>query len=166
MHSGMTLLKKLRSALLLRCCTGVALTIALTGCSRSGSTISAASPEQKDSISLWIQQAKDTSGAAKIALLEKACRHIYQLPDDSLKLKHLTALSYEYLESTDSVTFRKVNREAMLLAVKAKDSSALADTYWDLGDYLSNKLNKADSGFYCYIKAQQLYEKLENSFSS
>ena len=122
--------------------------------------------QQKDSITLWLEQAGDTVSPIKEKLLEKAYAAASRLPEDTVKAKHFVKLSYIYFETADTTVFRNINNEAIALTKKLKDTSGLADVYWDLGDYLSDRLYKKDSGYYYYAEAQKLYEKTGDTFSS
>ena len=122
--------------------------------------------QQKDSIALWIAQAENAAPLARKPFLDKAYLKLSNLPNDTLKAKHLTTLTYLYSETIDTLSFRKVSKEAIQLNTRLNDSANLADIYWDLGDYLSGKSYKKDSAYYYYSKAQRFYERLGNDFSS
>ena len=121
--------------------------------------------KQKDSIGIWLQQAEDTIAGEKLPLLEKAYRAVTHLRNDTVKTKYLVDISYQYSKTDSDIAFRKVNKEAIQLADKLGDSLSLTDAYWDLGDHFS-KAGKNDSAYYSYYQAQQIYEKLEDDFSS
>lgn len=122
--------------------------------------------QQKDSITLWIAQAENVTPLERKSLLDKAYLKLSDQPNDTLKATHLVKLSYLYTKTEDTISFRKVSKEAIQLNERLNISINLADIYWDLGDYLSDKTYKIDSAYYYYYKAQQLYEKTGNTFSS
>ncbi|RRQ48469.1 hypothetical protein DZC72_12250 [Maribacter algicola] len=100
----------------------------------------------------------------KKADLQNAFDLLSTIKSDSLQLRLLSNLSY-YIEPQDSAFFREVNATTRHLAIKSKDSLALANAYWDLGFHYSRNSSK-DSSFYSYSEAQKIYEELGNKFLS
>lgn len=156
-------LKKLFCSVWCFCC--IIMVLAVVSCGDKKKSPDAEALQPKDSITLWLEQAGDTTGQPKLRLLEKAYRAVSPLPEDTVKTKHLVELSYQYARTDDSITFRKISKEAIKITNVLKDTSRLTDVYWDLGDYFS-RLDKNDSAYYYYAKAQLLYEKLNDDSTS
>ena len=101
----------------------------------------------------------------KIEILNDAYRTSSKMKSDSLKNSLLVEISYQYLKYEDSLEFLRVNKEANELSITLKDSSAIAATFWDLGDYYDAK-NKVDSAYFNYHSAQKIYEANRDNFNS
>ena len=144
----------------------LSLVLILSSCADTNTITTPKASQQKDSIALWITQAKATVSQEKESLLQKAYRAVTLLPEDTIKAKHLENIANAYFNTTDTLTALKINKETIQLALKIVDSSSLAGAYWDLGYYLSERQHKKDSGFYYYAQAQQLYEGLGNTYYS
>ncbi|MBU2996061.1 hypothetical protein KO500_06430 [Cellulophaga baltica] len=93
-------------------------------------------------------------------LFKQILLQVNQLKIDTVKLKHLSNLSYKSIYSTDSLFFRQVNHDAIKLAEIQKDSSILGDAYWDLGLFLENT-KQIDSTFFYYNKSLNIFSNLE-----
>ena len=144
----------------------LSLVLILYSCADTNTITTPKASQQKDSISLWIDQAETAVSPEKENLLQKAYGAVILLPEDTIKAKHLDDIAYAYFDTADTLKARKINKETIHLALKTGDSSSLAGAYWDLGDYLSDTRYKIDSGFYYYAQAQQLYESLGNTYYS
>ena len=144
----------------------LSLVLILSSCADTKNGTAPKASQQKDSIASWLSQAEAAVSPKKESLLQKAYGAVIPLPEDTVKTKHLLALAYAYFETPDTLTARKINKETIQLALKTGDSSSLAGAYWDLGDYLSDRRYKIDSGFYYYAQAQRLYEGLGNTYYS
>ncbi|MEM9686441.1 MAG: hypothetical protein AAF934_05915, partial [Bacteroidota bacterium] len=144
----------------------LSLVLILSSCADTKNGTAPKASQQKDSIASWLSQAEAAVSPKKESLLQKAYGAVIPLPEDTVKTKHLLALAYAYFDTADTLTARKINKETIQLALKTGDSSSLAGAYWDLGDYLSDRRYKIDSGFYYYAQAQRLYEGLGNTYYS
>ncbi len=122
---------------------------------------------QKDSISLWIEYSNNMAldFPQRKLYLDKAFKKTLVQQNDSLKNVYLSKIGLNYYRLNDSLSFRKVNRLSIKLAMQLGDSTTLAYDYWDLGNYFSKKEVK-DSAYYSYFQAQKIYEGLENHFYS
>ncbi|MFD0797531.1 tetratricopeptide repeat protein [Maribacter chungangensis] len=123
------------------------------------------SPKQDllDSVSNYIAKSRNDviSASDRFDYLLKALAYSKNIEEDSLKSKAFSRLSYAFNRQGDSIQFRKVNRIAISLAEKIKDSIVLAEAYWDLGDFF-RKFSVPDSAYYSYSQAQKLYESKED----
>ncbi|QWX85504.1 hypothetical protein H0I23_07660 [Cellulophaga sp. HaHaR_3_176] len=98
----------------------------------------------------------DLEQRKKIA--KEAAHKINLITTDSIQLKHLSNLSYKSINLKDSLFFRTINKQTIVLAKKQKDSIALAEAYWDLGIFLDNT-KLIDSTYYYYNEALTIYIK-------
>ena len=120
---------------------------------------------QQDSISTWVANAenKNLPKKERLIFLEKAYILNKKQPKDSNATKTLSTISYTYYQLKDTLLFRKTNKETIALAKISKDSTTLANSYWDLGGYLSNK-KVNDSAFFYYHKAQKIFSAKKNNY--
>lgn len=83
---------------------------------------------------------------------------------DSIKKEFLIDVSYFHLKNTDSIEFRKWNSELINFSKNKKDTSALAESYWDLASFF-NDHHKYDSAYYYYNQSSNLYYKINDKYS-
>lgn len=83
---------------------------------------------------------------------------------DSLRKKFLINVSYYHLNNQDSLEFRKWNSELLDFSEIKKDSSALAEGYWDLASFFNNYY-RYDSAYYYYNRSSNLYYEIEDNYS-
>jgi two-component system, NarL family, sensor kinase len=122
---------------------------------------------QLDSIDLWIATAKNNEYPLekRNQQLQKAYLLVKELDSDSLKTKQLSQISLTLLDLSDSLMFRKANRETLQLAKKINDSVTAAEAHWDLATFFRNK-SIADSAYFHYAEGQKLYDLLNNQYYS
>ncbi|MDP5231058.1 MAG: ATP-binding protein, partial [Cellulophaga sp.] len=118
---------------------------------------------KNDSITRWIDSSlNDTlTPYEKQILLFKAFDRLKKFPDDSLKMMQLSKLSYYSIDTEDSLFFRTMNNETILLSEKLKDSLALGEASWDLALYF-DKINTKDSALFYYNKTIIIFSNLKN----
>jgi signal transduction histidine kinase len=118
-----------------------------------------------DSISIWIQNAKNESinpENRKQELYKAYQKNNFQR-NDSIKNSNLSKIAYEGYQLKDSAFFKKVNLEVLKLAIKLGDTFRIADTHWSYGMYyLEKELN--DSAYYHYQKAFDYYQAINHEF--
>ncbi|UCD62174.1 MAG: hypothetical protein JSV59_06330, partial [Flavobacteriaceae bacterium] len=121
----------------------------------------AANIYSSDSTLLWIKYGKDSDLPFKDRekFLQKAYKQTKNKLNDSVRLYYLSELSLGYLSMKDSVNFRKVNDNAILLAKEIRDSVTHAGLHWDRATFYNNYFIK-DSAYYEYGQAEQLYTGL------
>lgn len=107
----------------------------------------------------------DTDTLSRNIFFHKIHQKISELENDSLKNISLFLLSYKAMELNDSINFFKLNNEGISLSMKLKDTSKIAESYWDLAQYYSQN-NEFEKAFLNYAKAQKLYKSVEKSFES
>lgn len=125
----------------------------------------AAQTAEIDSISIWIQNAKNESinfENRKVDLY-KAYQQNNLQKNDSVKNSNLAKIAYEGYELKDSVFFLKANLEAQKLSIKLRDTFGIADTHWSYGMYyLEKELN--DSAYYHYFEAYKYFQVAKHKF--
>jgi len=118
-----------------------------------------------DSISIWIQNAKNKSlnlENRKQALYKAYQQNTFQ-KNDSVKNSNLAKIAYEGYQLKDSVFFLKANLEAQKLSIKLRDTFGIADTHWSYGMYyLQKELN--DSAYYHYYEAYKYFQVVKHEF--
>ena len=116
-----------------------------------------------DSTQVWIKNGTDANLPLKTRkeFLQKAYNNTANEFNDSLRLSYYAKLSFAYLNLQDSINFRNVNKSARILSEEIKDSVALAELYWDLGDFYRNNFYK-DSAYYEYGQAEKIYTTLKD----
>ncbi|MFS4418462.1 tetratricopeptide repeat protein [Maribacter sp. 2307ULW6-5] len=111
-----------------------------------------------DSVTHWMALAEQrhVSEHQRYDHLERALELAKGLKTDSIRLQKLSALSYRLSRGARNDLFRRANWGAQDLARKLKDSLALANSYWDLGDH-HVVAHAQDSAYLFYSKAQNIF---------
>jgi len=139
-------------------------TFSIIGCHTPNQDIVAKIAEI-DSISIWIQNAKNVSldfRNRKQSLYKAYQQNNFQ-KNDSVKNSNLAKIAYEGYELKDSVFFLKVNLEAQKLSIKLRDTFGIADTHWSYGMYyLENELY--DSAYYHYYEAYKNFQGINHEY--
>ena len=112
-----------------------------------------------DSINIWTAESYEADSKRKLELQYKAYQFAINSPTDSIKSLHLSNLSYNQRFISDSSLYRQINKEAILVNQKIKDTSAIASAYWDLAYFFENKKVR-DSAFFYYSEALNLYNEI------
>ncbi|WP_169051701.1 tetratricopeptide repeat-containing sensor histidine kinase [Flavobacterium sp. H122] len=86
--------------------------------------------------------------------------------NDSVKLSCLSKISKESNLFSDHTLFKKANRLAVELAEKSRNSSVLANLYWDLGNFYTSNMPMNDSAFYYYYKAEKIQSETGLHYNS
>ncbi|ADV50934.1 histidine kinase [Cellulophaga algicola DSM 14237] len=143
----------------------ILLVLFLFSCTKNDSSTQENSSTEiiQDSLFTLVNSSSDTNLnlEERKKIIQEAFYKVNLLRTDSIKLKHLTNLSYNSIQLKDSIFFRTINKETIELAKKQKDSVAMAEAYWDLGIYLENT-KLIDSTYYYYNEALTIYSKLKN----
>lgn len=117
--------------------------LACSTCGYSQNTSSSTNQNNlRDSVGIYIEQSKsDAVGATqRLDFLIRAFKFSKKIEIDSIKAQSLSKLSYQFYRHGDSLWFREVNRDAIELSKKIKDSSLIALAYWDLGDFFKRNI--------------------------
>jgi len=90
---------------------------------------------------------------------------INSLAVDSLKQQLIFDISYRYYLKNDSLHFRYWNNLSNSIARKNNDSSKIAESHWDLGNFY-NKNSIPDSAYYHFNKALLTYKDIGDEYYS
>lgn len=90
---------------------------------------------------------------------------VNSLSVDSLKLQLIFDISYKYYLKSDSIQFRFWNSFSNEIAEKYSDSSKIAESHWDLGNFY-NKYSVPDSAYYYFNNAYNEYKRIGDEFFS
>ncbi|WP_176974416.1 tetratricopeptide repeat protein [Tenacibaculum sp. MAR_2010_89] len=116
---------------------------------------------QNDSIDIWIKQSKNKN-LTKInrkKLLEKAYDQIIS-NDKVLPLK-LSSIAYELYNLKDTISFFKINKQALKLALKIDHTYAIGDAHWNYATYYI-RLEIYHKAYFHFNKAYQSFIKKGN----
>lgn len=96
----------------------------------------------------------------KLKFLDSLNSFSNSLKNDSLTRKLLFDLSSEYYYLNQSTESLSVSQRILKLSEQAKDTSAIAKSYYYIGD--TYEVNHKDSAYYYYQKAEKIYRILKN----
>lgn len=119
-----------------------------------------------DSTDFYITQSEQTS--LNFNEQHHFLEHAYQLTEntqDTVKNQNLLKIAYQTYLLNDSIFFKKVNSEALLLSEKLHDSAAIADAHWNYGNFFVDK-EVMDSAYYHYNKAYNNFRAIQNEYYS
>ena len=86
-----------------------------------------------------------------------------RISSDSLRNLANFRMSYHFYHAGDSLSFRSWNKKTLNLSKRRRDSSKIAESCWDLGNFFT-KRGVADSAFFYYNKAFNLYKRVGNEY--
>ncbi len=112
----------------------------------------------KDSVALWLTEAQKNDALLsnqKKGLLNKAFKYAEANYSDSVKTRAYSKISLAYKDLADTLWFKKINADLMVLALKIEDYQSLGEAHWDLGSLY--QLSKPDSAYYHYKEAYQFF---------
>ena len=112
--------------------------------------------EKKDSISVWIKKSKQSSLELpkQKQFLLKAYTKLKTQEIDSINLKIWSDIAYQQFKLNDTILFKKINKEALSLATKLKDSFVIGDIHWSYATHY-NKKQVYDSAYYHFNTAEK-----------
>lgn len=118
---------------------------------------------KKDSIVYYIKSYKNitTYGTTPNPYLQRAIQLNNAIKNDTLKKDNSLKIALAALKTSDTLLFRSANNNAFKLAINLKDTSAIAETHWNLGSFFGKK-NVLDSSYHHYFKAEKLYSAIHN----
>lgn len=106
---------------------------------------------------------KVTESMDKEVITKRISDYLIKMPEDSIRIKAFFGLSYFYYTTNDSLNFRRWNKKSLELSHKLNDSSKIAESHWDLGNFFSRR-HLVDSTFYHYNKAYNTYNKIGEEY--
>ncbi len=96
----------------------------------------------------------------KLKFLDSLNSFSNSLKNDSLTRKFLFDLSSEYYYLNKNTKSLSVSQRILKLSEQAKDTNAIAKSYYYIGD--TYEVSHKDSAYYYYQKAEKLYRNLKN----
>ena len=102
----------------------------------------------------------------RIEYAKKAVEFSSQLDIDTTVLKSKKNLSYLYLLSEQSEDLKRINFENLKLAIKIKDSSAIANAYHILGFAYDEYDARRDLAYSYYFNAVKIYKAIKDDRNS
>ncbi|PIE48744.1 MAG: hypothetical protein CSA39_06240 [Flavobacteriales bacterium] len=119
----------------------------------------------KDSITklFILTDNKSLDKAIRLKYLTDAYLMTSNFASDSLTNNYYHEIAARALVLNDSVLFRLANNKSITWSKKLRDSTKLANNYWDLGDFFDFN-GKKDSAYYAYNEAKKIYEANHNDF--
>ncbi len=92
----------------------------------------------RDSIKTWIKQSKNKNLNLSIRkiILHKAYQYI--IKSDNKPLIDLSTVAYRYYKLKDTLTFLKINTQALNLSIKENNFYAIGDIHWNFATYYVN----------------------------
>ncbi len=114
-----------------------------------------------DSIVYYINQYKNSTSQTnkKSRYLHKAYKLSKKLKD-TLKFNYLTDIS-NLIYYSDTVLFKKINAEKLVLSKRLKDTVRIGKTYYLYGHYYYYVKENIDSAYYSYHIANKAFTKLD-----
>jgi signal transduction histidine kinase len=138
--------------------------LSLTSCTKTNKTTrNAVNFKDSDSLIDYISTSNNNilSDKRRYQIIDSSLLFIKIHPNISDKKKVLSKISYSLRNLNDSLRFREINNQLLNLSKTNKDSTGIANAYWDLGYFFYvNKIN--DSAFYNYNKAQDIFTNLDS----
>ncbi|WP_281989648.1 tetratricopeptide repeat-containing sensor histidine kinase [Aquimarina aggregata] len=109
-------------------------------------------------------QNRELSIKERKAFLDKAYAVSMSLDNSSQKRDIIHDISVEYYVVNDYESYKKMNDKALKLSILINDSLGIAKSYGNIGIYYrSSKIDKIDSAYYYFDKAERIYSKISGS---
>ncbi len=136
-----------------------------TGCYNNTKNNVEITLENNDSIAILINQSceKDIDLKIRKEKLLLAYTLAENEREDSIKNKKFLKIAYRAYMLNDSTLFKQVNHDANNLSKKIKDTSGLAETHWNYGEFFKDK-EIMDSAYYHYYEASKHYSSIHHDY--
>ncbi len=120
-----------------------------------------------DSVEQLIRTAKDVNihKNRRLQILKNASNQIFQIKNDSAKIKNLLIIADVYYDLNEDSLFSLTNELVLQLALKENNLKAVAEYHWNKGNLFSNH-EVLDSAFYQYSLAHRLYRTMKHDYYS
>ncbi|MEX0596347.1 MAG: tetratricopeptide repeat protein, partial [Candidatus Paceibacterota bacterium] len=96
----------------------------------------------------------------KTHYLDSIFQLVNKQPNDSITRYEILTLSCAYYYLNEPKLSKSVAEKALTLASESNDSLCMGKAYYYMGDAYDN--SKRDSAYYYYLKAEKIYEVLDN----
>lgn len=120
-----------------------------------------------DSINIWIKNSKKKSFSLdkRKEFLKKSYQAIKSSKIDTLRVRNLSVIAYQYYKLGDTLVFKELNKEALVIAKKLKDTFTVGDVHWNYASYY-NKIQVYDSAYYHFKLAHNNFDKGDYLYES
>ncbi len=121
------------------------------------------SQQNKDSVNIWIREAKNTQldKTKRITQLGKAYYYTIQSPEDSLKGDRLIEIAYRYYKLNDSINFIKINKQSERIIKKIRNDYLYGQLHWNYAIYYKRN-SKSIKAYTHYNNACGYFEKAKD----
>jgi hypothetical protein len=124
----------------------------------SGNIYSGIQKKENDSVSIYYKMGISDSSLERQAFwIQTAIRKAKSIQNDSIRQARLSYLSLQLTDFKNKNIFLQANSAAVESSVLLNDSLALANAYWDRGDFYMHQFVQ-DSSYLFYSKAQEVFE--------
>lgn len=120
---------------------------------------------EENTIETQIKQTKNRKLSLDIRkqALQKAYNFTNNLAADSIKIKYYSKIALEADNLNSENLFKKVNKKALVLAIKLRDTFKIGDAQWNYASYYSKK-EIIDSTYYYYHKAYVNFKQIKHEY--
>ena len=117
---------------------------------------------KKDSLSIWIQKAKDSKNLLSIRkqYLDKSYNYLLSHKIDSTSLKKFSDIAYQTFKVNDTAVFKKRNEKVLQLALEIKDSFSLGDAHWNYATFY-NRVKDYENSYVHFNEAEKYFKGYE-----
>ena len=145
-------------------CLGIQL-LFFTSCLNEDLGIKKTELNSIDSLNYWLQKSKSDSlnEITKTSSLKKALQYALQKENDSVKVINLLKISDQLYSLNSDSLFEETNRLILKFALKVKDTKAIAEYHWNLGNMLTDR-GILDSAYYHYVRSRDFYSSIGHEF--
>lgn len=118
---------------------------------------------QKDSIPIWIKASKNKNYRVtqQKQFLQKAYNELIPDPNPT----DLSAIAFRYYQLKDTLQFKSINKKALTLALKLKDSFNIADTHWNYATYYLNG-EIYDKSYQHFVVAYKYFDGIHKEYEA
>jgi two-component system NarL family sensor kinase len=117
---------------------------------------------KSDSLSIWIQNAKDSKNLLSIRkqYLDRSYNYLLSNKIDATSLKKLSDIAYQTFKVNDTAVFKKRNEKVLQLALKIKDSFSLGDAHWNYATFYS-RVKAYENSYFHFNEAEKYFKGYE-----
>jgi two-component system NarL family sensor kinase len=117
---------------------------------------------KKDSLLIWMQEAKDSKNLLPIRkqYLNKSYNYLLSHKIDSTNLKKLSDIAYQTFKINDTAVFKKRNGKVIQLSLKIKDSFSLGDAHWNYATFY-NRIKDYEKSYFHFNEAEKYFKEYE-----
>ncbi|RXP57917.1 hypothetical protein EC396_06455 [Lutibacter sp. HS1-25] len=139
--------------------------MAVFSCDDHKNAVISSKNKSKDSVAIWIEQARDFKNTLQERELavQKAYAYTKTLPSEREQSNIYSELAIDVGGLTNDALFKTVNTTAMQYAVKLKDTFKIGDAHWNFGTFYTQK-EVIDSAYYHFHKAYEQFKMTNHEY--